>query len=235
MSTTPPAHAARSNLNSSQIQRLNRRALHLAHFTIAYNVIEAAVMISTGIAAGLVSVVGFGIDSSIESLAAVILLFQLRIRLSHGHSHQISERRALKLVAITFFLLAAYVTAQGIIDLTAGHKPDDSPLAIAVLIASMVVMPLLGQAKVRIGKTLKDPLILADAAETWLCLLMSASTLLGLVVYWLTGAAWLDPVAGFVIALLALHEGKEAWEGEPAETDADNTAPCNPSSKDQDA
>ena len=201
---------------------LNKRALGLARFTIAYNVAEAAIMIASGIAAGLASVIGFGIDSGIESISAILVLSQISIRLSHGHSHEATEKRALRLVACTFFLLAAYTTTQGIWNLAHGEVPDQSPLGIAVLIASLIVMPILMQAKNKVGRELGDNLILADAAETKICMLMSASTLLGLIAFSLTGAAWIDPVAGFIIAAFAIHEGKEAWEGELVDDDGDD-------------
>ncbi len=202
---------------------LTRRGLRLARFTIGYNVVEGVVSISAGVAAGLVSLVGFGIDSGIESISAVLVAMRLSARLRHGTVDETKERRALRLVAITFFLLAGYVLVQGIRGLVLGEVPDASPVGIAVLAASLVVMPLLAVAKRRVGLALGgDPLILADAAETRVCVLLSVSTLAGLVLFQLTGAAWLDPVAGFVIAAFAIHEGIEAWHGELVESDDDD-------------
>ena len=202
---------------------LTRRGLRLAWFTIGYNVVEGVVSISAGVAAGLVSLVGFGIDSGIESISAVLVAMRLSARLRHGTVDETKERRALRLVAITFFLLAGYVLVQGIRGLVLGEVPDASPVGIAVLVASLVVMPLLAVAKRRVGLALGgDPLILADAAETRVCVLLSVSTLAGLVLFQLTGAAWLDPVAGFVIAAFAIHEGIEAWHGELVESDDDD-------------
>lgn len=203
--------------------RLTRRALRYAQFTVAYNVVEGVVAISAGIAAGLVSLVGFGLDSGIESISAVLVGMRLSARLRHGHADEAKERRALKAVALTFFLLAAYVVIGGIRDLIRGETPDRSVVGIVLLCASVVVMPVLAAAKRRVGIQLGgDPLILADAAETKICVLLSISTLAGLVLFTITGAAWLDPVAGFVIALFAIHEGKEAWEGELVEDDDDD-------------
>lgn len=125
------------------------------------------------------------------------------------------ERLTLKLVAATFFILAAYVTVEGVRDLVAGEDPDRSTVGLVLLALSIIVMPLLARAKRRVARQLgEDPLILADAAETRICVLLSISTLLGLGLFALTGAGWLDPVAGFVIALVAVHEGREAWGGE---------------------
>ena len=211
MTTHLPAEA--------RTERLTRRGLRLAQFTVAYNVAEGAIAVTAGLAAGLVSVVGFGIDSGIESIAGVLVALRLSARLRHGDTDESRERRALRLVAVTFFLLAGYVTVEGIRALATGEAPSSSPVALVLLAASVVVMPVLAAAKMRVGHALEDPLILADAAETKLCVLLSVSTLLGVGLYELTGLAWLDPVAGFVIAGFAIHEGREAWEGELVEDD----------------
>lgn len=201
---------------------LTRRGLRLAWFTIGYNVVEGVVAVTAGALAGLVSLVGFGIDSGIESLSAVLVAMRLSARLRHGTVDEAKERRALRLVAITFFLLAGYVTVAGVRDLVAGEVPNTSPVGVGVLVASLIVMPLLAGAKRRVGVALGgDPLILADAAETRICVWLSVSTLAGLLLFQLTGAAWLDAVAGFVIAAFAVHEGIEAWHGELVDTDDD--------------
>lgn len=209
-----------ARLDGAEVERLTRRGLHLARFTVAYNVAEGAVAITAGLGAGLVSVIGFGIDSGIESFAAVLVGARLAARLRHGEADERTERLALKAVAVTFFVLAAYVIAAGIRGLVVGEVPTSSPLSIVVLVASLVVMPVLAAAKRRVGLRLGDNLILADAAETRICILLSISTLTGVGLYQLTGASWLDPVAGFVIAAFAVHEGRESWTGELVE-DAD--------------
>lgn len=198
------------------VEWLTRRGLRLAQFTVAYNVVEGVVAVTAGIVAGLVSVVGFGVDSAIESIAGVLVGLRLAARLRHGQTDERKERLALRAVAVTFFVLATYVTTGGVRSLVGGEVPESSPVSIAVLTASLVVMPLLAAAKRRVGLRLGDNLVLADAAETRICVLLSISTLAGVALFELTGAAWLDPVAGFVIAAFALHEGKEAWEGELA-------------------
>ncbi|GGB92208.1 cation diffusion facilitator family transporter [Cellulomonas carbonis] len=201
-------------LTAVERERLTRRALGLARLTVAWNVVEGAVAIAAGVAAGLVSVVGFGIDSGIESVAAVLVALRLSARLRHGTADERAERRTLKAVAVTFFLLAAWVTVEGVRSLTSAEPPDTSVVGIVLLAVSLVVMPVLAEVKRRVGRRLGDPLVLADAAETRICALLSASTLVALVAFALTGAAWLDPVAGLVIAAFAVHEGREAWEGE---------------------
>ncbi|GAA1194667.1 cation diffusion facilitator family transporter [Pseudonocardia alaniniphila] len=211
-----------NELTDNQTERLTRRGLRLAQFTVAYNVVEGAIAITAGLLAGLVSLVGFGFDSGIESASAVLVGLRLAARLRHGVADEAKERWALKAVAVTFFVLAAYVIIEGIRGLIGGEEPDTSIVGLVLLAASIVVMPLLARAKRRVGEQLGgDKLILADAAETRICVLLSISTLVGLGLYALTGAAWLDPVAGFIIAAFAIHEGREAWEGELVEDDED--------------
>ena len=209
-------------LSAPEVERLTRRGLRLAQFTVAYNVVEGVVAITAGVLAGLVSVIGFGIDSGIESIAAFLVALRLSARLRHGAADEAKERLVLRAVAVTFFILAAYVTVEGVRSLLDGETPDSSPLALVLLAASIVVMPVLAAAKRRVGLALRDNLILADAAETRICVLLSISTVAGVGLFQLTGAAWLDPVAGFVIAAFAIHEGKEAWEGELVEGDDDD-------------
>ena len=201
-------------------EHLTRHGLRLAQATVIYNVAEGVIAVTAGIMAGLVSVVGFGFDSGIESIAAVLVGLRLAARLKSGEADEARERRALKLVAGTFFLLAAYVIFEGTRDLIVGDAPDNSTIGVAILIASIVIMPLLARAKRKVGEALNnDPLILADAAETRICVLLSISTLAGLLLYAWTGAAWIDPVAGYIVAGFAIHEGREAWEGELIEDD----------------
>lgn len=203
-----------------EVERLTRRGLRLAQFTVAYNVVEGVIAVSAGLAAGLVSLVGFGLDSGIESISAIIVAFRLSARLRDGEPDERRERLALRGVAITFFLLAAYVVIVGSRDLLSNETPDTSTVGIVILVLSLIVMPWLAWAKGRVGRALNnDRLILADAAETRICVLLSVSTLVGLIAFGLTGQAWIDPVAGFVIAVFAIREGIEAWEGELVEDD----------------
>jgi divalent metal cation (Fe/Co/Zn/Cd) transporter len=206
--------APTSMLPTPEVARLTRRGLHLTQFTVAYNVAEGIVAITAGLAAGLVSLVGFGLDSGIESASAVLVGLRLAARLRNGHADEAKERRVLRVVALTFFALAAYVVVEGVRVLVRGETPDTSLVGIVLLAASIVVMPALAHVKRRVGTALQDPLILADAAETKICALLSVSTLAGLTLFALTGHAWLDPVAGFIIAMFAVKEGREAWEGE---------------------
>jgi divalent metal cation (Fe/Co/Zn/Cd) transporter len=215
MATPAPNVPGSTSLSAAETERLTRRGLRLAQFTVAYNLVEGAVAITVGLMAGLVSLIGFGLDSGIESAASVLVGLRLAARLRDGEADEAKERRALRAVAVTFFVLAAYVAIEGIRSLLSDETPDQSTVGLVLLVASVIVMPVLARAKRKVGEALGgDQLILADAAETKICVLLSVSTLAGLGLYALTDAAWLDPVAGFVIAAFAIHEGREAWEGE---------------------
>ena len=177
-----------------------RRAVRLEKTTIAYNVVEGVIAVSAGVAAGLVSLVGFGVDSSIEVAAAGGVLHRLYAELRGGEVDEAKERRALKFIALTFFALAAYVTIEGVLRLVGDETPDSSPLGIALVGASIVIMPWLARAKRLAGEALGSRLEIADAAETRLCAWLSVSTFAGLAPFSLFGWTWLDAVAGFVIA-----------------------------------
>ena len=191
-----------------------RHAIRLEQFTIGYNVLEGVVAVAAGVAAGLVSLVGFGIDSGIEVAAAGVVLSRLLSEIKGGAVDEAKERRALRFIALTFFALAAYVVFEGSRNLVVGEEPDTSTVGLILLGLSVIIMPALAQLKRRTGNRLGSQLVLADAAETMLCAWLSVSTFVGLLAFTLFGWTWLDSVAGFVIAYFAIREGREAWEGE---------------------
>lgn len=193
-----------------------RRAVRLERATIAYNVFEGIVAVTAGVAAGLISLVGFGIDSGIEVAAAAVVLRHLYAEIREGAVDEARERRALRFIALTFFALAAYVTIEGIMRLVGDAAPDTSAVGVALTGASIIVMPWLARAKRRAGESLGSSLVIADAAETRLCAWLSVSTFAGLAGYSIVGWTWIDAAAGFVVAGFALSEGREAWEGELA-------------------
>lgn len=197
--------------------RLARRAVGLAYFTISYNVIEGIVAVIAGALAGAISLVGFGLDSAIEVASAVVVLVRLTAELRGAEPDERAEKQALRFIALTFFALAAYLVIDGIVNLASGEKPDTSIVGIVLTALSILVMPLLALAKRRVGRQLGSRLVMADAAETQLCALLSVSTFVGLILYAWLGWTWLDAVAGFVIAIFAVVEGREAWEGELVE------------------
>jgi divalent metal cation (Fe/Co/Zn/Cd) transporter len=202
--------------------RLRRRGLVLAGLTIIWNVAEAVVAIAAGLAAGSIALVGFGFDSTIEVLSAWVVVWQFRGELRGGYDEE-RERRALRLIACTFFVLAGYVVLESIRDLLiTGHEANESPVGIALAALSLVVMPTLAWAKRRTATELASPTLRADAAETLLCSWLSAALLAGLVVNATLGWWWADPAAAVVIAWLAAREGLEAWRGESCDDDCES-------------
>lgn len=200
---------------------LARAALGLGAFTIAYNVLEGVVAVVAGLAAGAVSLVGFGLDSGIEVVSAIVVVVRLAAEVRGGEPDERKEKIALRAVAATFFLLAAYLVVEGIRDLVVGARPETSVVGIVLTALSIVIMPTLAAVKRRVGLRMGSALVVADAAETRLCAVLSVTTFLALLAYLLLGWTWLDPVAGFVIAAFAVMEGREAWEGEMVEEHAD--------------
>lgn len=193
---------------------LQRRGLLLAGLTIAWNVVEAVVAISAGIAAGSIALVGFGFDSTIEVGSAFVVVWQFRAEIRGGYDED-RERRALRLIAISFFVLAAYVIAESVRDLFfVDAEAEESAVGLVLASLSLLVMPALAVAKRRTAARLGSPTLRADAAETMLCTWLSAVLLGGLVLNATVGWWWADPIAAIGIAGLAAKEGLEAWRGE---------------------
>jgi divalent metal cation (Fe/Co/Zn/Cd) transporter len=189
--------------------RLGRRAQLLAGASVTYNVIEAVIAIAAGVVAGSVALVGFGLDSVVEVSSGLIILWQFRHRLPETR-----ERQALRLMAFSFFALAAYVAFESVRALFFGGEPDASPVGIGLAAASLVIMPFLSWAQRRTGKALGSNAVVADSTQTLLCTYLSAVLLVGLLLNATLGWSWADPIAGLVIAAVAVREGLEAWRGE---------------------
>jgi len=189
--------------------QLGRRAQLLAAASVGYNIVEAGIAITAGVLAGSIALIGFGLDSIVEVSSGLIVLWQFRHPLPESR-----ERRALRLMAISFFGLAAYVTAESVRALVAGHEPDASLVGIALASVSLVVMPVLSWAQRQTGRSLGSNAVVADSTQTLLCTYLSAVLLAGLVLNATLGWAWADPIAGLVIAAVAVREGVEAWRGE---------------------
>ena len=192
---------------------LVERGRKLAWLTIGWNAIEGVIAVGAGIADGSLALVGFGLDSFIEVFAGVVVLWQLR-----GVAEE-REASALRLIALTFFVLAGYVVAEGVRDLLTGNEAGESTVGIVLAGVSLVVMPLLAWAKLRTGRELGNPVIMADSTETALCAYLSAILLGGLVLNAAYGWWWADTLAAFGIAALAVREGLEAWRGETSVTE----------------
>ncbi|WP_377642293.1 cation diffusion facilitator family transporter [Oryzobacter terrae] len=196
-------------LSVSERQRLGRRAQLLAGASVTYNVVEAVIAITAGVVAGSVALIGFGLDSIVEVSSGLIILWQFRHRMPESR-----ERTALRLMAISFFALAAYVGVESVRALVSGHEPDSSTVGIVLASLSLVIMPFLSWAQRRTGRALGSNAVVADGTQTLLCTYLSAVLLLGLVLNATLGWSWADPIAGLVIAAVAIREGRDAWRGE---------------------
>jgi len=188
--------------------RLYRRALRLAYLSMGWMVIEAGVAVTAGILAASIALVGFGLDSVIEFFSALIVVWQLQ-----GQGEE-RETRAVRLIGVTFFVLAAYLAVESIRDLIGQARPEHSAPGIAVTAAALIVMPILAIAKRRTGQAMNNRAVIADSAETAFCAFTSAAALLGIGLNASLGWWWADPAAALVIAALAIREGLEAWENE---------------------
>ena len=193
---------------------LLHRALWLERLTIVWNVGEAAIALGAGWLAGSIALVGFGLDSVIETVAAAALYRRLRAeqRGASEEEAEAHERRALWIVGLTFFLLSAYVAFEAIGTLWTRQPPAISRIGLILAAASLVVMPALAIAKHRAGKALGSRALLADAKETFVCSYLSLTLLAGLGLNALLGWWWADPIAALAMLPFVLHEGREALE-----------------------
>ena len=191
--------------------RAARRARFLSWLSLAWMGAEGAIAIAAGILAGSIALIGFGIDSAIEGLASLVIVW--RFTGSRLLSH-VAEERAQKLVAIQFFLLAPYVTAEAIHKLVTSEQPETSWLGIGLVSSSIVVMPFLGIAKRRLADTLGSVATRGEGMQNLLCAYLAGAVLVGLLGNTLFGLWWLDPVAALVVAGVAVKEGRESWRGE---------------------
>lgn len=198
-------------LGDPQRERLERRARTLAWGGNAWHLIEFAIAIGAGIAAGSVALVGFGADSLIEVLAGsvVVWLFTGRRRGS-----QTAERRAQQFIAVWFFVLAAYVLIESGRDLIGGHEPGVSWVGVGLAAVTAPTMPLLARAKRNVGGKLNSPAAVSEASQQMICAYLSVALLVGLLANALLGWWWADPLAALVIAGVAVKEGRESWRGE---------------------
>ena len=188
---------------------LGRRAQLLAGTSVAYNVVEAAASVAVGAAAGSIALVGFGLDSLVEMSSGLVILWQFRHRLPESR-----ERQALRLIAVSFFALAAYVGVESLRNLFGAREAVPSTVGIAIAVVSLIVMPFLSWAQRRTGRELGSGSVVAGSRQTLLCTYLSAVLLVGLVLNATLGWDWADPLAGLVIAGVAIREGLEAWKGE---------------------
>ena len=196
------------------------RGLRLEYLTVGWNIAEGVIAIAAGLAAGSIALLGFGVDSFVESVSGSILIWRLRAEwiggADDGRIEQV-EHRASRLVAVSFLLLAGYVAFEAVRSLIAQDRPDGSPIGIGLTLVSLVMMLWLARAKRDTGEALGSRALIADSHQTFACWYLSATTLAGLALNSLFGLWWADPIAAIVIAGFLLREAREAWEGEEHE------------------
>ena len=188
-----------------------RQARLLSWLSLGYMAAEGTAAIIAAILAGSVALLGFGLDSVIEGLASVIIVWRFT---GDRTLSETAEARAQKALAITFFLLAPYIAYDAIATLSTGERAATSWLGISLSIASLIVMPLLGIAKKRLGAQLDSEATRGEGEQNLVCAYLAAAVLVGLLANTALGWWWLDPVVGLAIAALAAWEGIESWRGE---------------------
>ncbi|MCE4024774.1 cation transporter [Microbacterium sp. Au-Mic1] len=202
-----------ARLTVDRRHRLQRRIRWIVAATIGYNVVEAAVAISAGTVASSTALIGFGLDSTIEVLSAAAVAWQFTRR-----DPERWEKGTLRVIAVAFFALAAYVTTTSVLALLGRVDVQHSTLGIVITALSVLVMPFLSLAERRAGRELGSATAIADSKQTLICTYLSGAVLVGLVLNSLFGWWWADPIAGLVIAGLAVREGVEAWRGDACAT-----------------
>ena len=186
---------------------LVRRGKLLEYLTIAYNSLEGVIAVGAGIVAGSIALVGFGFDSAIEVFASLLLVWRL-------HAGEKAEKRALRLVGVSFLVLAAWVTFDAAKSLIRREAPEESIVGIVLAALSVVIMPLLVHAKRTVAHAINSRAMLAEAKQTQLCMYLSAILLAGLGLNALAGWWWADPVAALVMVPIIGNEGREALRGD---------------------
>lgn len=196
-------------LTSARRAVLHRRVRLVVAGTITYNVLEAVVALAAGTLASSSALIGFGLDSIVEVLSAAAVAWQFAAPDPHRR-----EKAAMRVIAFSFFGLAAFVTVDAIRALLGAAEPEHSPVGIGLAAVSLVVMPFLSWFERRTGRELGSATAVADSHQTLLCTYLSAVLLVGLVLNSTLGWTWADPVAALVIAAVAVREGLEAWRGD---------------------
>jgi len=195
--------------SQTERRRLGRRAQMLAGVSVVYNAGEAVIAVAAGAAASSIALVGFGLDSIVEMSSGLVILWQFRHPLPESR-----ERTALRLIGVSFFALAVYVTVGSLRALLGAGEAHSSPVGIALAAVSVVVMPALSWAQRRTGRALSSGSVVADSKQTLICTYLSTVLLVGLVANATVGWSWVDPLVALVIAVVAVREGIEAWRGD---------------------
>ena len=209
------ARALPGSVASPDYERLVRRAQLLAWGSLVWMTVEGVVAVAAGIAAGSIALIGFGADSAIEGIASVVIIWRFWGARSLSAA---AERRAQKLVAVSFFLLAPYVAVQAVRVLLTGDEAATTWLGIGLTITSAALMPVFGIAKRRVGGQLGSSATASEGAQNMLCADLAVAVLIGLLGNTLAGLWWLDPIAALVVACVAVREGFESWRGESCDS-----------------
>jgi divalent metal cation (Fe/Co/Zn/Cd) transporter len=188
------------------------RGLRLEYFTLGWNLLEALVAVVCGVIAGSIALVGFGLDSVVEVSSGSVLLWRLRAD-RHAENRERAERSAVRLVGVSFLLLALYVAGDAIKTLLRRETPEESIPGIVLAIASLIAMPLLARAKRRVARGLNSRAMQADSRQTDICAYLSAILLGGLLLNAALGWWWADPAAALIMVPFIAHEGIEAVQG----------------------
>jgi divalent metal cation (Fe/Co/Zn/Cd) transporter len=192
-------------------RQLVARARLLAWLGIGWHAIEAVVAIGAGIVAGSIALVGFGADSVVESIAGLVLLWRFG---GDRHSSEAAERRAYRLIGVSFYVIAAYVAIEAVRQLIDGAHPEVSWVGIGLAAVTLVAMPPLARAKARVAEQLHSAATRAEGRQNMLCAYLSAALLVGLGANAIAGWWWADPITALVIAAVAIREGRDSWRGE---------------------
>jgi divalent metal cation (Fe/Co/Zn/Cd) transporter len=195
--------------------RLHKKALLLSYFTVGYNLVEGIVSIIAGLLAGSIALVGFGLDSFVESLSGSVMIWRFRRQeeMSEEEEERV-EKKAIRLVAYTFFVLGAYILYESVKKIYLHEIPDPSLFGIIIAIVSIIVMPVLFYMKYRTGESINSRSLVADSKQTLACVFLSIALLIGLGLNYLYGLWQADSVVGFVVVTYLIKEGYAALKEE---------------------
>ncbi|WP_233195705.1 cation transporter [Corynebacterium sp. 13CS0277] len=196
-------------LTKNRKEILHRQVRLIVAFTISYNVLEALISIWAGFEASSVALIGFGLDSVVEVLSALAVAWQFARK-----EPEKWEKVTVRAIAVSFFLLAFYVGLNSVLTLWNKEAPEHTVFGLSITAISLLLMPILAFFESQIGRELQSKSVMSDAKQLLLCIYLSGTVLLGLLLNSLFGWWWADPVAALVVAALAVHEGMEAWKGE---------------------
>jgi len=204
---------ARDTIETDAPDEPYKKALRLEYFTLAYNIAEAAASIVFGSLAGSIALIGFGLDSIVESFSGLILIWRLKKhRAGSEEEEEEIERRAERFVALTFFLLGSYILFESVGKLVEGEVSDPSAPGIAIALLSMTIMPIVARKKYDLGVAIKSRALVADSKETLACALLSVALLVGLGANYVFGFWQADPIVALLIVAFLFREGREGWK-----------------------